>query len=1059
MGGLTELGFRYKKVVLFVVALAMVAGLVRYFTMPSREDPYLVIRNAIVIAEHPGLSPERMEQLVARPLEEAVITVPEIKQVLTTVLEGQVILQLEAYFSAKDLDRVWDEVAEAVQAAAPELPDTMGGVFVDDDFGDVAVVTAALTSDDFSMEELFDYAQYSRDRLLSVGGTRRIEIVGAPSERIYLDIDVARLAAARVSVLDIEAALAARNVIASGGDVVTNDRRYLVEPTGRVLDPEDLRDVLVQTANLSTPVRLSEVADVRRGYADPPERLAFYNGKPAIVITMVQNANESAIDYGERALARLDEIQTELPAGVDLNTITVQKRQVESAVYGVSFSVIQTLFVVSVVVVIFLGLRTGLVVGSIVPVVVLLTIAGMSVWGIPLQRMSLATIVIALGLLVDNGIVVAEDFKRRLGEGVDRRDAISQTGRELALPLLSSSLTTMVFFLPLALAPNSSSEYTRSISQVIVLSLSISWVIAMTVTPILCFWFVKAPRESQGKKPRLVQRGFNWLEARYEALLLFILRGRWIFMGLVAASFAGGMWLFGQIPAQFFPNSDREQVLVYLDLPEGVSTEQTAAAMQTLLSVVGDRERFPDFRDYAGYVGFGGPRFVLSLAPVDPGRNVGFAVVNIDGLENVQTHIDDLQSDLEAAIPDAFIRTTKMFLGPSDPNVIQIQVKGPDAEHINTVATRIETLLMDQDGADYAWTDWYNPTQKLVVDIDQDRAQLAGLSSQTVASQMSLLTQGRTIGAIFEGDEKVPVVLRARDQDRRSVDFLRSLLVLNPAGETVRLGNIADIRAEAQLGRIQREDLVRTVTIEGRNSLTSPEDLVPLITADLDALREDLLPGHVIEFDGAVGESAESQGAIASQAPLAFGLIVILLLMQFNSFRNLLIILSILPLSIIGAAIGLYVMGAPFGFMVILGLFALFGIIVNNAIVLIDRIQIEIDAQGEDDTDDPTHDTNADNRLEAVLSACGRRLRPILITTVTTILGLLPLIIGKDVLFFGMANVIAFGLAVGTILTLGVVPVLYTLFYRIDVSQDARLAEDREDEDAAGDAGAEGATA
>ena len=1051
MASISDIGFRYRKVVLFIVALAMIAGLVRYFTMPSREDPYLVIRTAVVVAEHPGLSPERMETLVARPLEEAVITIPEIKEVLTTVLEGQVIIQVEAYFAAKNLDRVWDELAEAVQAAAPNLPPTMGAVVVDDEFGDVAVVTAALTTSDFTMAELFDYAQYARDRLIGVEGTRRVEIVGAPSERIYLRVSDTKLASAGVSAADIRDALQARNILTSGGDVILSDRRYLVEPTGLLQSVSDIEDTLIRSAGRDTPIALSEVASVERSYADPPERLAYFNGDPAIVLTMVQNVNQSAIDYGDRALQRLDEIQSELPVGIDLDTITVQKRQVESAVYGVSFSVLQTLLVVSVVVIIFLGLRTGLVVGSIVPVVVLLTIAGMSVWGIPLQRMSLATIVIALGLLVDNGIVVAEDFKRRLGEDVERRDAISQTGRELALPLLSSSLTTMVFFLPLALAPNSSSEYTRSIAQVIVLSLSISWVIAMTVTPILCYWFVKPPRASQGEKPRMVQRGFDWLETRYEKLLLFILRGRWIFMGLVAAAFAGGVWLMGQIPAQFFPNSDREQVLVYIDLPEGVSTLQTDAAMQTALETVADRDRFPDFRDAAGYVGFGGPRFVLSLQPVDPGRNVGFVVVNIDGLDNVTEHIGELQSALETELPDVFIRVTKMFLGPSDPNVIQVQVKGPDASHINEMGRRIQAIMMDQEGADYAWSDWYNPTSKLVVDVDERRARLVGLTSSDIAAQTALLTEGAVITSLYDGDEKIPVYLRARDEERRSVDNLANLTISPPGaagvGNEVRLGNIADIRSQSQYGRIQREDLVRTVTIEGRNTLTSPEDLVPLLDGPLNELREDLLPGHTIEYDGAVGESAESQGAIASQAPLALGIIVILLLMQFNSFRNLGIILSILPLSIIGAAIGLYLMGAPFGFMVILGLFALFGIIVNNAIVLIDRIQIEIDAQAEDgEDDDPTHDTNADNRLEAVLSASGRRLRPILITTVTTILGLLPLIIGQDVLFYGMAVVIAFGLAVGTILTLGVVPVLYTLFFRIDVSQDADIDRESDDE-------------
>ena len=1063
MRPLSKLGFDYRKLVLFVVLLGMIAGAFRYFTMPSREDPYLLIRSAIVSATHPGLSAERMEQLVARPLEEQIITVPEIEEVITTVQEGVVIVQVNAYFAAKNLDRVWDEVAEAVEAARRDMPPTLESLAVDDDFGDVAVVTAALRSADFTDDELFDFAQYARNRLIAVPGTRKVEIVGAPEQRVYLQVDQEKLAAAGVSAADITRALEARNVTLPGGEVILPDRRLPLEPSGLLQTVADIESVLVRPSDprlQGRPVPLVELAEVTRGLAEPMRQKAFYQGEPAIVLSVVQNATESAIDYGARAVEEIDAIRADLPVGVELDTITVQAEQVKSAVYGVSFSVLQTLGVVSLCCVIFLGLRTGLVVGSIVPIVVLLTIAGMSVWGIPLQRMSLATIVIALGLLVDNGIVVAEDFKRRLGEGVDREDAIGQTSRELALPLLSSSLTTMIFFLPLALAPNESSEYTRSISQVIILSLSISWVIAMLVTPTLCYWFVKPPRASEGKKPRLVQRGFDWLEERYETLLLVLIRGRWIFLGVIVAGFAGGMWLMSRVPAQFFPNSDRQQVLVYLDLPEGVSTIQTEAAMQTVLATIDDDALFPDFQDAAGYVGFGGPRFVLSLQPVDPGPNVGFAVVNIDGLDNVGTHIADLQNELERRLPDALIRVTKMFLGPSDPNVLQLQVRGPDAGHIVSIADRVADLLAAQDGSNYVFTDWRNPTTKLVIDIDQEQAQLLGFTGTDIARQVAQLTQGQVLTHLYEGDEKIPIVMRARDGQRNSADYLENIILYSPqTAAPVRLATLADIRPEGQWGRIKRENLERAVIIETSNLLTSPEDFVPVLQPKLDEIRQDLKPGHTLAFDGAVGESGEAQGAIASRAPLAFGLIIVLLLAQFNSFRAMIIVMVILPLSIIGAAIGLTVMNAPFGFMVILGLFALFGIIVNNAIVLIDRISIEVEAQAEDEVDDPTHDTDADNRLEAVLSASGRRLRPILITTVTTILGLLPLIIGKDVLFYGLAVVVAFGLAVGTVLTLGVVPVLYTLFHRVDTSQKARIADDRanDSEDSGGAADMDGA--
>jgi len=1023
VGFLTEIGFRWRKVLGLLMVIAMLFGITQYFTMPAREDPILVIRNTVVVANHPGLSAERMENLVARPLEEEIRTIPQIKEIKTTILEGQVIIQPEVYFEYSELDQIWDELREAVEDARPNLPDTMGPIIVNDDFGDVAVITAALTSDAYTLEELYDFAQYARDGLVSVPGTRRVDILGERTEQIYVEIRNAELSAAGVSVTDISRALQSQNIILSGGNIVLDERRFLIEPSGEFQTVSAIKDILIRPSAPSGAdiIRLSDVANVARGYADPEERAAYYNGAPAIVVSVVMQPNQSAINYSEDAKAKFDEITNSLPLGVNFDIITFQADQVKSAVYGVSKNVLQTLVIVLVVVVIFLGLRTGLVVGSIVPIVILVTIAVMAVVGIPLQRMSLVTLIISLGLLVDNGIVVAEDYKRRLGDGVERRKAMSETGAELALPLLSSSLTTMVFFLPLALAAGGSGEYTRSISQVIIIALSISWLVSVTVTPTLCYYFVNTPREAEGKEPRFVQKVFNRLEDRYKSVLESVLRWRWAFLCGVIVAFMVGGWSIGLVKNQFFPSSDREQMLVYLDLPEGVSTNDTDEAMQIIMDRLSNTERYPDVENFAGYVGFGGPRFVLSLEPVDPGANVGFVVINMDGLDTLDANVAKLQDELNTALPDAFIRVTRMFLGPSDPNTIQIQVKGPDAQHLTEVAADITDVLYTIEGRQYVWTDWYNPVNRLVIDIDQSQARQVGLSSLDISTALATLTSGQTVTRFNEGDEKIPVTIRATDDERESVEFLSNFLIYpQGVGAGVPLSQIADIEVMPGYGRIQRENLERTITVEGRNVNIGPEDLVPMITPRLDEIRATLKPGHTIEFDGTIIESAEGQQGIAANGPLALALILLLLLAQFNSFRAVAIVMSIIPLSIIGAGLGLNVMNAPFGFVVILGLFALFGIIVNNAIVLIDRIRVE-------SLDNP------EERYSAVVSASVRRLRPILMATITTILGLMPLILTNDVLFYGFSVVVTFGLAVGTILTLGVVPILYCLFYRVEI--------------------------
>ncbi len=1023
MGFLTEFGFRQRKVVGLLMAIAMLFGITQYFTMPAREDPILVIRNTVVVANHPGLSAERMEDLVARPLEESIRSIPQIKEIRTTILEGQVIIQPEVYFEYTELDQIWDELREAVEDARPNLPNTMGSITVDDDFGDVAVITAALTSDAYTLEELYDFAQYARDGLVSVPGTRRVDISGQRTEQIYIEIRNAELAAAGVSVVDISRALQSQNIIASGGNIVLDERSFLIEPSGEFKDVATIEDIFIRPSAAAdgSIVRLSDVATVERGYADPQAKAAYYNGAPAIVVSVVMQPNQSAINYSEAAKTKFDDITNSLPLGVNFDIITFQADQVRAAVYGVSGNMLQTLIIVSVVVVGFLGLRTGLVVGSIVPIVILISIAVMAVVGIPLQRMSLVTLIISLGLLVDNGIVIAEDFKRRLGDGVERRKAMSETGAELALPLLSSSLTTMVFFLPLALAAGGSGEYTRSISQVVIIALSISWFVAITVTPTLCYYFVTTTREAEGKEPRFVQKVFNNLEDRYKSVLEATLNWRWTFLGGVVIAFMVGGWSIGQVKNQFFPSSDREQMLVYLDLPEGVSTNDTDAAMQVIMDRLANAERYPDIQNFAGYVGFGGPRFVLSLEPVDPGANVGFVVINMDGLERLDANVVRLQAELSTALPDAFVRVTRMFLGPSDPNTLQIQVKGPDAQHLAEVAADITDMLYGVEGRQYVWTDWYNPVNRLVVNVNQSQARQVGLSSADISSALATMTSGQTVTRFNEGDEKIPVTIRAANVERESVEFLSNFLIYPQNGRAgIPLSQVASIDVATGYGRIQRENLERTVTVEGRNVNIGPEDLVPMITPRLDEIRATLKPGHSIEFDGTIIESAEGQQGIAANGPLALALILVLLLAQFNSFRAVAIVMSIIPLSIIGAGLGLNVMNAPFGFVVILGLFALFGIIVNNAIVLIDRIRVE-------SLDNP------EERYSAVISASVRRLRPILMATITTILGLMPLIITNDVLFYGFSVVVTFGLAVGTVLTLGVVPILYCLFYGVDI--------------------------
>jgi multidrug efflux pump subunit AcrB len=891
---------------------------------------------------------------------------------------------------------------------------------VNDDFGDVAVVTAALTARDFTPAERHDLAQHVRDRLLAVPGTKRVDILGAWEERIYIEPQAARLAELGIGPERLIAALREQNIIRPGGSVDSLGRAIVLEPSGNFGTIADLRSALVPIPGGQQVIPVGELAAVTRGYRDPPARRAYFNGEPALVFAVSMLEGRSVLDYGERVRDALAQIEAELPVGYRLEIATYQAEQVANAVYGVTRNVLQTLAIVLAVVVLFLGLRTGLIVGAIVPTVMLLTLAVMGARGMALERMSLATLVIALGLLVDNGIVVAEDFKRRLEEGASGDDALAQTGGELAFPLLSSTLTTILVFLPLMLADHVSGEYTRSISLVILIALLASWLVAMGLTPVLCHRFLAAPDAESGGRRRegVPDRLFAAMTGPYERLLRRLLARPWLTLAAMAALLAAALYALGQVPQKFFPDSDRAQVLVYVDLPAGSSSRETDATVRALAAVAGYHERFPQVRDTVAYVGFGGPRFVLSLAPVDPAPQRGFLVLNIDRYAHLAEAVEALRPALATAAPDALVRVQGMFLGPSDSSVLEVQLKGPDAMHLYTRSRELEALLASLPHAIDVRSDWENRITRVRVDVDQARARRAGVTSTDVARALTAHFEGRRVTEFREGDDVFPILARAPAEERGNFERVKTIPVFSSeTGRYVPLFQVATFAPRNGFGVIAREGLTRTVSVQVRSTRYSAEDLLPMIAGRLDALEATLAPGHWLEIDGVVAQSREGRAALAANVPLCLAAIVLLLVLQFNGYRRPAIVLATVPLLLIGAIVGLVVMGADFGFMVILGLYALAGILINNAIVLIDRI----------DTERRKGDSLFE---EAVVAAAVRRLRPVLMTTITTILGLLPLIVFKDALFYGMAVVIAFGLAVGTLLTLGVVPVLYKIAVR-----------------------------
>lgn len=1010
---LTKLAFDYRRTLLLAVAILLINGFFAYFTLPTKEDPTITIREATVTTSYPGMSPERIELLITKTLEEQIRKIPEVEKLRSTSSTGMSVIHVEIYDRYFNLDDIWQSLRNKVSQAQVYLPDGTNTSVVNDEVGDVSVITLALTADGFEHGQMFDIAKHVRDNLYGIAGTKKIDLHGVQAERIYIEASNARLAQLGVSPNSLISELQNQNIISSGGQIDTGKKSFIIEPSGNFDSLKELENTYIRLANRNDYIALKDIVTINRGYIDPPDKLAYINGEQAIMFAIAMLPEYNILEYAPRIMAKVNEIQNSLPIGYQLEVATYQAEQVEQTVKGVSSNVLQTLAIVLVVVVLFLGIRTGLVVGTIVPFVMLATMSIMQFSDIDLQRMSLATLIIALGLLVDNGIVIAEDFKSRLESGQERLDAMLQGGKELAIPLLSSSATTILFFLPLMLAEHVAGEYTRSISLVILITLLTSWVLALCVTPIFCYYFIKLPKNQVAQSKKL-----KWVYRSYENLLHSLLTHKTWFGCAMILTFVLAIYGLGMSAKQFFPDSDRTQILVYVDLPNGTSTRETNRQLQDIMQWFNDKQQFPYVQSHAAYVGYGGPRFVLSLSPIDPADNKGFLVLNIAPGSDIEALTGSIKRQLVMKFPNISARVTKMFLGPSDSKTIKIQVKGPDKDVIYAKAEQIMDLLYTIPNTQDIRSDWENRITKVVVKVDQQRARRAGVTSADIANSLQSYFAGAGITEFREGDDIIPVMFRANAAERSNLDRLRSLNVYSQAsGKTVPLFQVAEFEPVNQYSIIQREDMFRTVSVEARNTRMAAEDLKQLVDEKLQKLAEDLPANHLIEYDGVIVESAAAQKALAASMPLVLGLIFILLVAQFNSFKRAMIIVCTMPLSLIGAVIGLLIMDAPFGFMVTLGIYSLAGIIINNAIVLIDRIDIER-ASGESD-------------YQAIINASKSRVRPIIMTTITTVMGLLPLIISQDPLFYGMANVIAFGLAIGTILTLGAVPILYAAFFRV----------------------------
>jgi multidrug efflux pump len=1026
-----------------VLILILAAGVSAYRSMPRDEDPGFFIRTAQVTTFFPGASPDRVEMLVTDKLEKVIQEIPEIDFINSTSKTGISVVNVNILESHKTMRPIWDDLRRKVDRAKGDLPDEIVGPVVNDEFGDVFGTLVALTGEGFSYAELKEIADDCRNELLLSNEISKVDIHGIQEERVFVEFNNARLAELGISHNQLKTILEARNIINPGGEIYTDDEQIVLEPTGNFESVDELRRTVIGLPEGRELVYLGDIVEIRRGYIDPPNSKVRYFDRPCLVLAVNMHEGGNSLTLGNEVKRFVQCFQEAFPIGIEFDIVTFQPFFVEKKVSEFTVSIFQAIVIVFLVMLLFLGLRTGLIVASLIPMAMVSAVLCMSFMNIGLDQMSLASLIIALGMLVDNAIVMSESIMTQMAAGKKPIEAAVESARELRIPLLTSSLTTAAAFLSIFLAESTVGEYTAPIFKVVTITLLCSWILSLTMTPLLCVKFLKVKNKITGQD-RKETDSFNSLFYRgYRACLLLLLRFKGITVIAAITLFAVALFGMGFVPKIFFPPNDKPICAADLQLPIGTPIEKTEAMVcavekylldnfKTELKPAASTAPAANFgvreswekegvTDWVSFIGKGAPRYVLGYSPEPPAPENAYIIINGTSLEVIKNEvIPGLKSFCFENFPDVTPKIRLLQLGPPVDNPIEIRVSGKDADRLFTLVDLVKERLSRTPGVVNITDDWGCRTKKLVVRVNQPRAQRSGLTSMDVALSLQTVLSGFDVTDYREGDEVIPVTLRSVAADRQDMGKLESHnIYVQTTGQSVPLKQVADIEVAWQHSKILRRDRLKTVTVcaqvtDGTNAIA--------ISMDTDRwLAEESRSwpvGYKHEIGGEMETSYEANKSIQDKLPIAGLIILLLLVAQFNSIRRPLIIVLTIPLGMIGVTFGLLVTKSYFGFMTLLGVVSLAGIVINNAIVLLDRIRIEIE----------------ENNLEpnrAVIEASQKRLRPILLTTATTVGGLLPLWFGGGPMWEPMAISLIFGLVFATCLTLGFVPALYSILFGV----------------------------
>jgi multidrug efflux pump subunit AcrB len=1004
---LTRFGLNKGRLTVLVMIGLIIQGLITYSGLPKRENPAITIRSAIVTAQFPGMSPERMEELIVTPIERAAREIGEVEDIKTLISTGFTKIELIVYDSIpkENIDQVFQDIRNKMGDIASDLPEGTIGPNVNTNFGDVSIATIAVTGDGFSYRELKDSADDLREDLYKLNGISKVTIFGEQEERIWLELDSRKLASVGVQINQVLSDLQAQNVILPAGELDSEGTTLILEANGDLDSVEAIGNVLTKVQGLSGFVRLRDLMTVRRGYKEPHDKPVYFNGQPAVILAAEMTNSQDIQKIGIELKERVETYELTQPIGISYSFSTFQEAAVTESINAALINVLQTFAVVVLVMMVFLGLRTALIIACIVPFTLMLALMGMSQMEVDLHQISIAAVIISLGLLVDNGLVVVEDIQGRVKKGIPVKDAAIGAGGQFFVPLAIASITTIAAFTPMFILEGVEGEFAFSLGAVVALMLLGSWITAHYILPFLCVVLLKPEKDETPQEPNRLVRVYTGLITRLLPFGIPIILFAYFTVFLSTN-------VFGLLKSEMFPLSERSEYMIYLDMPKGTAisrTEEEALAVEQWLH---NKDENPEVYNTTVYVGDGGPRFNLTLSPADTNPSSAFILINTKDAAGAITASERAKRYLIENHPSARFKMKRLSMGGGESGIVEIKLNGPTLDHLLTLAKEVEASFSTVPGISQNENDWGNKSLKIVIDIAQNKAREFGVTSEEISDVMDTYFSGTSYSTYREGTESIPIVLRASESFRDSLEDLANLSI--PAGGSIiALNQVATFRPQLEYSQFRRENQERQIIISGKSDTLDASTIESIIKPTLDSL--DLSGGYSLSIGGETESSADTNAKLAAGLPLGLTIMLLALMFQFNSARRVILTFMTIPLIVTGAPLALYISNQPMSFFAILGLISLMGIIINNAIVLIDQIDI---------------DRSTMELRQAIISAAGKRVTPIILTSLTTILGLLPMAISGGALFEPMATLMIGGLLLSSTMSLFFVPSAYYLFFR-----------------------------